>query len=60
MLNMITPELIKGVPAFIASCQTYEGGFGNASFPDWAFSSGDIPGASFKTYIKRPDLYLCG
>ena len=28
------------MPEFIASLQTYEGGFGNASFPDWAFSNG--------------------
>ncbi|KAI0728285.1 terpenoid cyclases/Protein prenyltransferase [Fomitopsis betulina] len=39
LLNLLTPELLEGVPEFIASCQTYEGGFGNASFPDWAFSN---------------------
>ncbi|KAH9840869.1 terpenoid cyclases/Protein prenyltransferase [Rhodofomes roseus] len=39
LLNLLTPELLQGVPEFIASCQTYEGGFGNASFPDWAFST---------------------
>lgn len=39
LLNLLTPELLEGVPEFIASCQTYEGGFGNASFPGWAFSS---------------------
>lgn len=37
---MITPELLAGVPEFLATCQTYEGGFGNASFPGWAFGSG--------------------
>ena len=38
LLNILTPELLEGVPEFIASCQTYEGGFGSASFPEWAFS----------------------
>ncbi|KAL0059062.1 CAAX farnesyltransferase (FTase) subunit beta [Marasmius tenuissimus] len=33
LLNIITPELVEGTPAFIASCQTYEGGFACASFP---------------------------
>ncbi|KAJ3253874.1 hypothetical protein HK103_007674 [Boothiomyces macroporosus] len=32
LLNMMTPELIEGVPEFIAKCQTYEGGLG--SFPN--------------------------
>ncbi|OBZ72750.1 Protein farnesyltransferase subunit beta [Grifola frondosa] len=41
MLNMLTPELLAGVPEFIASCQTYEGGFGNASFPGWVFEEDD-------------------
>jgi protein farnesyltransferase subunit beta len=30
---MLTPELLEGVPAFIKSCQTYEGGFSSASQP---------------------------
>ena len=33
MLDIITPELVNGTPAFIASCQTYEGGFSSASHP---------------------------
>lgn len=37
MLDLLTPELLVGLPEFIASCQTYEGGFGSASFPEWAF-----------------------
>lgn len=41
LLNMITPELIRDLPSFIASCQTYEGGFCNASFPDWALDTVD-------------------
>lgn len=28
MLNIMTPELIKGVPEWLQKCQTYEGGFG--------------------------------
>lgn len=33
LLNLLTPELVEGVPAFLASCQTYEGGFASASQP---------------------------
>ncbi|KAI0056038.1 terpenoid cyclases/Protein prenyltransferase [Artomyces pyxidatus] len=33
LLNIITPELIAGTASFIASCQTYEGGFSSASHP---------------------------
>jgi protein farnesyltransferase subunit beta len=33
LLDLITPELISGTAAFIASTQTYEGGFASASAP---------------------------
>lgn len=33
LLDLITPELLEGTAAFIASCQTYEGGFSCASQP---------------------------
>ncbi|KAG2136559.1 terpenoid cyclases/protein prenyltransferase alpha-alpha toroid [Suillus bovinus] len=33
LLNMLTPELLEGIPGFIMSCQTYEGGFSCASQP---------------------------
>lgn len=33
LLDIFTPELVSGTPAFIASCQTYEGGFSSASHP---------------------------
>ncbi|KAI9566626.1 terpenoid cyclases/protein prenyltransferase alpha-alpha toroid [Boletus coccyginus] len=33
LLDLLTPELLEGTPAFIASCQTYEGGFSSASQP---------------------------
>ncbi|KIY49794.1 terpenoid cyclases/Protein prenyltransferase [Fistulina hepatica ATCC 64428] len=33
LLNILTPELVAGTPAFVASCQTYEGGFASASQP---------------------------
>jgi protein farnesyltransferase subunit beta len=32
-LDMLTPELVSGVPSFVASTQTYEGGFAAASAP---------------------------
>jgi protein farnesyltransferase subunit beta len=33
LLDLLTPELVEGTAAFIASCQTYEGGFSCASQP---------------------------
>jgi len=33
LLDIATPELVSGTAAFIASCQTYEGGFSSASHP---------------------------
>ncbi|VDB99893.1 unnamed protein product [Peniophora sp. CBMAI 1063] len=36
LLNILTPALISGTAAFIASCQTYEGGFASASHPYYA------------------------
>ncbi|KAJ7207994.1 terpenoid cyclases/Protein prenyltransferase [Mycena pura] len=39
LLDIITPELVEGTAAFIASCQTYEGGFSSASQPYYSPSS---------------------
>ncbi|KAL9708966.1 CAAX farnesyltransferase (FTase) subunit beta [Leucoagaricus gongylophorus] len=33
LLNIMTPELVEGTSTFLASCQTYEGGFSSASYP---------------------------
>lgn len=33
LLNLLTPELLEGVPEFIAACQSYEGGFSSSSMP---------------------------
>ncbi|KAF9552177.1 terpenoid cyclases/Protein prenyltransferase [Agrocybe pediades] len=38
LLNMLTPELVEGTSSFIASCQTYEGGFASASYPSFSLS----------------------
>ncbi|KAJ7641342.1 terpenoid cyclases/protein prenyltransferase alpha-alpha toroid [Roridomyces roridus] len=43
MLDIITPELVEGTAEFIASCQTYEGGFSSASQPYYAPSNSDKP-----------------
>jgi protein farnesyltransferase subunit beta len=40
ILDLLTPELLAGVPAFIASCQTYEGGFASASQPYYVAAEG--------------------
>jgi protein farnesyltransferase subunit beta len=36
MLDIVTPELVEGTAGFIASCQTYEGGFSSSSQPYFA------------------------
>jgi protein farnesyltransferase subunit beta len=36
LLDLLTPALVAGTPAFLASCQTYEGGFASASQPFFA------------------------
>ncbi|KAI0086016.1 terpenoid cyclases/protein prenyltransferase alpha-alpha toroid [Irpex rosettiformis] len=54
MLDLLTPELLEGTPEFIAACQTYEGGFCNASFPDWALGLGNAKGKSFSTDSRPP------
>ncbi|KAI0738353.1 terpenoid cyclases/Protein prenyltransferase [Daedaleopsis nitida] len=61
LLNILTPELLVGVPTFLATCQTYEGGFCNASFPGWAFERDDLeaerlPGGSYDPTAPRPPL----
>ena len=33
LLNILTPELLEGVPEFIVACQSYEGGFSSSSLP---------------------------
>ena len=41
LLNLLTRELLEGVPEFIAACQSYEGGFSSSSLPccDDAYTS---------------------
>ncbi|OJT05424.1 Protein farnesyltransferase subunit beta [Trametes pubescens] len=61
LLNLLTPELLAGVPDFLATCQTYEGGFGNASFPGWAFEADDPesetgPAKTYDPSAPRPPL----
>ncbi|KAL1717611.1 terpenoid cyclases/protein prenyltransferase alpha-alpha toroid [Schizophyllum commune] len=36
LLDICTPELVEGTASFVASCQTYEGGFSSASQPYFA------------------------
>ncbi|KAF9039073.1 terpenoid cyclases/protein prenyltransferase alpha-alpha toroid [Panaeolus papilionaceus] len=45
LLDMLTPELVEGTASFIASCQTYEGGFASASQPSYSLSGELIPNA---------------
>ena len=55
LLNVLTSELIAGTAAFIASCQTYEGGFASASHPYFpAAPSSSSPTACLPS--PRPNL----
>ena len=42
MLDILTPELVEGTAEFIASCQTYEGGFASASHPSYSLSDSSL------------------
>ncbi|KAH0835434.1 terpenoid cyclases/protein prenyltransferase alpha-alpha toroid [Lanmaoa asiatica] len=53
LLDLLTPELLQGTPAFIASCQTYEGGFSSASQPYYV---ADVDGGSTLLDDVRPPL----
>ncbi|EMD36116.1 hypothetical protein CERSUDRAFT_116025 [Gelatoporia subvermispora B] len=53
ILNIMTATLLAGIPEVIASCQTYEGGFGSASFGEWAFGE---DGQSPDYAAPRPTL----
>ena len=57
MLDLLTPELLEGTPEFIAACQTYEGGFCNASFPDWALGLGNSKGRLDYLHPPVADTY---
>ncbi|KAF9464137.1 terpenoid cyclases/protein prenyltransferase alpha-alpha toroid [Collybia nuda] len=39
LLDLLTPELVDGTAEFIASCQTYEGGFSSSSQPYYSLDS---------------------
>ncbi|KAF8591586.1 terpenoid cyclases/Protein prenyltransferase [Ramaria rubella] len=56
LLNMLTPTLMHGIPAFVASCQTYEGGFAGAS--QGRLISRRIPALSLRLQLphRRPPL----
>jgi hypothetical protein len=43
LLDLLTLELVDGTAAFIASCQTYEGGFSSASQPYFYPGPNDTP-----------------
>ncbi|KAG6336087.1 hypothetical protein ID866_3013 [Astraeus odoratus] len=53
LLDLLTPELLEGTPAFIASCQTYEGGFSSASQP---YFSAEADGSTVLLDSIRPPL----
>ncbi|KAF8129849.1 terpenoid cyclases/protein prenyltransferase alpha-alpha toroid [Boletus edulis] len=55
LLNLLTPDLLQGTPGFIASCQTYEGGFSSASQP---YYTADVDAEGRGTLLEdiRPPL----
>ena len=57
LLDLVTPELIEGTAEFIASLQTYEGGFASASHPYFSVSEEEIaPTPSTLLSSPRPPL----
>jgi protein farnesyltransferase subunit beta len=56
LLNLLTPELVEGTAAFVASCQTYEGGFSSASQPYFTGSSDSDSGPPSLMSSPRPPL----
>lgn len=42
LLDILTPELVKGTAEFLRSCQTYEGGFASSSHPYYS-AEGEEP-----------------
>ncbi|KAJ8502466.1 hypothetical protein ONZ45_g11727 [Pleurotus djamor] len=53
LLDILTPELVQGTASFIASLQTYEGGFSSASQP---YYSSDTPSPESLLSSPRPPL----
>ncbi|KAL5480559.1 RAM1 [Sanghuangporus weigelae] len=53
LLNMLTPELVAGTSSFVASLQTYEGGFASASHP---YYIADTPSLETLADYPRPAL----
>ncbi|EGN97652.1 hypothetical protein SERLA73DRAFT_92860 [Serpula lacrymans var. lacrymans S7.3] len=53
LLNLLTPELVEGTAGFVASCQTYEGGFSSSSQP---YYSPGPSGTSTILNAPRPPL----
>lgn len=39
ILDILTPELVRGTESFVAACQTFEGGFAAASLPTFSTSN---------------------
>ncbi|KAF9448745.1 terpenoid cyclases/Protein prenyltransferase [Macrolepiota fuliginosa MF-IS2] len=50
LLDIVTPELVKGTATFLASCQTYEGGFSSASHPFYSIETDRV------LRVPRPNL----
>lgn len=53
LLNILTPELIAGTAEFLASCQTYEGGFASSSQPYFS-ATPDSETESAKALLDKP------
>ncbi|KAG6841519.1 hypothetical protein C0991_010133 [Blastosporella zonata] len=56
LLDILTPELVEGTASFIASCQTYEGGFASASQPYYAVPSNSSSAKLHLLDTLRPPL----
>jgi protein farnesyltransferase subunit beta len=56
LVDILTPELFAGTASFIASCQTYEGGFASASHPYYYAQGEDTRAPPRCMQSPRPNL----
>lgn len=58
MLGLATPELLRDTGAFVASCQTYEGGFAALSSPSYSLCGADVrPAAPIETQAPQGEAH---
>ncbi|KAN0060445.1 CAAX farnesyltransferase (FTase) subunit beta [Thecaphora frezii] len=58
LLGICTPQLVRGVGEFVASCQTYEGGLAAGSQPSYAYQPTEVGAVPYLADLgaSRPQL----